>query len=168
MTILIEDESNLDGVLDYEKIANEVVVATLDYIHCPYECQVNILLSNNEEIKKTNSMMRDIDAPTDVLSFPTIEFENVADFSVVEEFPDVYFDGSSGELILGDIMISLERMIEQAKEYNHSVKREFAFLLTHSVLHLSGYDHVDENERIEMEKLQDSILNGIGYTRDIE
>ncbi|MDO5156357.1 MAG: rRNA maturation RNase YbeY [Eubacteriales bacterium] len=168
MTVILEKETSFLFALEYEEIANTVISAVLDYIQCPYECQVNILLTDNEGIRQTNLDMRGIDAPTDVLSFPMIEFETEGDFSVVEETPDIYFEGDSGELLLGDIMISLERVESQAKEYNHSIKREYAFLIAHSVLHLSGYDHIDEEERKRMEQLQDMILQEIGYTRDIQ
>lgn len=168
MTILLENETDICCELNYEEIAKQVVEASLDYIKCPYECQINILLTDNSGIQMVNQTMRGISAPTDVLSFPMITFANEADFSVVEEDVASYFDAASGELLLGDIMISLERMMSQAKEYNHSVKREYAFLIAHSMLHLSGYDHMEEEDRIRMEQMQETILQSIGYTRDIE
>ncbi len=167
MTILIENESELDVGIDYKEIAIEVINAALDYIKCPYECEINILLTDNEGIRETNQRMRGIDAPTDVLSFPMIEFETEGDFSVVENDVLSYFDAEKGELLLGDIMISLERVTEQAKQFNHSVKREYAFLIAHSMLHLSGYDHMEEDERMQMERMQEEILQSIGYTREI-
>ncbi|MDE6435088.1 MAG: rRNA maturation RNase YbeY [Lachnospiraceae bacterium] len=168
MTILLENEADIDCELDYKGIAKQVVDASLDYVKCPYECQINILLTDNAGIQMTNHHMRGMDAPTDVLSFPTIPFRSEADFSIVEEDVTAYFDADSGELLLGDIMISLERMISQAKEYNHSIKREYAFLLAHSMLHLSGFDHMEKEEQIHMEQMQEAILQSIGYTRDIE
>lgn len=166
MTILLEKETDFSFEIEYEQIAEKVVQAALDYVECPYECEVNILLTDNEGIHVTNKEMRNIDAPTDVLSFPMIEFETEGDFSVVEEDVSL-FNATTGELLLGDIMISLERAAEQAKEYNHSLKREYAFLIAHSMLHLSGYDHMEEEERIRMEHMQEEILQSIGYTRDI-
>lgn len=168
MTILLENESDISCELNYEAIAEQVITASLDYVKCPYECQINILLTDNAGIQVTNLRMRGMDAPTDVLSFPMIEYVKEADFSVVLEDTAAYFDAESGELLLGDIMISVERMMSQAKEYNHSVKREYAFLLAHSMLHLVGYDHIKEEERICMESMQEAILQSIGYTRDIE
>ena len=87
-----------------------------------------------------------------------------ADFSKIEEDP-MAFDPESGEFLLGDIVISKEKVIAQAEEYGHSVKREYAFLIAHSVLHLSGYDHMEEEERIEMETLQREILNELNILR---
>lgn len=168
MTILFENESEMDLKLDYEKIAGEVINAALDYVKCPYECEINLLLTDNAGIKEINKQMRNIDAPTDVLSFPMIEFEEEGDFSIVESNVCSYFNAENGELLLGDIMISLERAIEQAEEFNHSIKREYAFLIAHSMLHLSGFDHMVDEERLRMEKMQEDILTSIGYTRDIK
>ena len=79
---------------------------------------------------------------------------------------DDYFDLDTGELILGDIVISYDRVISQAHEFNHSVRREFAFLVAHSMLHLFGYDHMEEDERVEMERKQNDILINLGITRE--
>ncbi len=168
MTVLLENETERNIGIDYETIAEEVVSATLDYVKCPYECEVDILLTDNEGIHEVNKRMRNVDAPTDVLSFPTIPFQKEGDFSVVEDNISAYFDAESGELLLGDILISLDRVVEQAEQYNHSIKREFAFLITHSMLHLSGYDHIDDQERVRMEETQETILQAIGYTREME
>ena len=167
MTILLENECDIDLGIDYEEIADRVVEAALDYVKCPYECEVNILLTDNEGIQSVNKQMRQIDAPTDVLSFPMIDYETEADFSIVERDEASYFDAATGELLLGDIMISLEKVVEQSKQYNHSIVREYAFLIAHSMLHLSGYDHMVDEERIRMEQMQEAILQSIGYTRDI-
>lgn len=166
MTILLEKETDISFEIAYEKIAEEVVQAALDYVECPYECEVNILLTDNEGIQETNKDMRNIDAPTDVLSFPMIDFQSEGDFSIVENDISL-FNADTGELLLGDIMISLEKVKEQAEQFNHSLTREYAFLIAHSVLHLSGYDHIEDDERIRMERIQDEILQRIGYTRDI-
>ncbi len=167
MTILLENECDIDLGIDYEEIADRVVEAALDYVKCPYECEVNILLTDNEGIQSVNKQMRQIDAPTDVLSFPMIDYETEADFSIVERDEASYFDAATGELLLGDIMISLEKVVEQSQQYNLSIVREYAFLIAHSMLHLSGYDHMVEEERIRMEQMQEAILQSIGYTRDI-
>lgn len=166
MTIRLDKEVDLSFEIEYEKIAEEVIKAALDYVNCPYECEVNILLTDNEGIRNTNNEMRNIDAATDVLSFPMIDFPLEGDFSAVENDISL-FNADSGELLLGDIMISLERVKEQALEFNHSITREYAFLIAHSMLHLSGYDHMEDGKRIRMERMQEEILQQIGYTRDI-
>lgn len=168
MTILFDNETTVDKDMDYEGIAGEAVVAALDFVNCPYECEINILLTDNEGIQKVNSQMRGMDVPTDVLSFPALEFEQPGDFSIAEQDIPVNFNAESGELLLGDILVSLEQAVKQAEEFNHSLKREFAFLIVHSILHLSGYDHMDEKERIQMEEMQEAILRGMGYTRDMK
>ena len=166
MTIDFENESNIDLGLDCYAIAEEVISASLDYMNCPYEAQVNLLITNNEEIHQINLEQRQIDRPTDVLSFPMVEYETPGDFEILEE--DEYmdcFEPDSGELMLGDIVISADKVLEQAEEYGHSVKREYAFLITHSMLHLMGYDHMTEDEAKEMERLQEEILAQLHITR---
>ena len=164
MRIYLENEEGPELDLDYMEIANLVTEGVLDYENCPYESQVELLLTNNAEIQRINNEFRGIDRPTDVLSFPMIEYDSPADFSSVEE-DDSNFDLETGELILGNIVISKEKVIAQAEEYVHSVKREFAFLIAHSMLHLLGYDHMEDGERLVMEEKQRNILDNLGITR---
>ena len=164
MRIYLENEEGPELDLDYMEIANLVTEGVLDYENCPYESQVELLLTNNAEIQRINNEFRGIDRPTDVLSFPMIEYDSPADFSSVEE-DDSNFDLETGELILGNIVISKEKVIAQAEEYGHSVKREFAFLIAHSKLHLLGYDHMEDGERLVMEEKQRNILDNLGITR---
>lgn len=167
MNIQIEKETDFDLDLDYEKIIDEIVNEALDYMKCPYEIELNIVLSDNEGIHQVNLEQREIDAPTDVLSFPMLDYETAGDFSFLEREEEIYnFNSDTGELLLGDIMISLEKVREQAKEYNHSEKRELAFLVAHSMLHLFGFDHVKDEERVEMEQMQEEILQNKNYRRD--
>ena len=164
MRIYLENEEGPELDLDYMGIANLIAEGVLDYENCPYESQVELLLTNNAEIQRINNEFRGIDRPTDVLSFPMIEYDSPADFSSVEE-DDSNFDLETGELILGNIVISKEKVIAQAEEYGHSVKREFAFLIAHSMLHLLGYDHMEDGERLVMEEKQRNILDNLGITR---
>ena len=164
MTIQIDYEADRKLDIDYEKLASEVAEHILETENCPYDVCVNLVITDNEEIKRVNTEFRSIGAPTDVLSFPMLEYETPGDFSHFESEEDC-FDPETGELLLGDIVISKEKVIAQAEEYGHSVKREYAFLIAHSVLHLSGYDHMEEEERIEMETLQREILNELNILR---
>lgn len=164
MTLIFEEEGNLKLELPCEELARKVIEAALDYVDCPYEAEVNLLLTMNEEIREMNCNFREIDRATDVLSFPMVDYERAGEFDFLEERMD-YFHPETGELMLGDIVISKEKVIAQAEEYGHSVKREYAFLVAHSVLHLSGYDHMEEEERIEMETLQREILNELNILR---
>lgn len=164
MTLYYEEEGSLKLPLECEQIAKQIIPAALDHIGCPYEAELNLLLTMNEQICELNTQFRGIDQPTDVLSFPLIEYETPGDFSFLET-ADAYFNPESGELCLGDIVISKERVISQAEEYGHSVLREYAFLIVHSVLHLAGYDHINDSERLEMERLQDEIMSRINILR---
>ena len=165
MRITLERESDIPLPFSEQEVAEAVISETLDYEDCPYEVQVNIILTNNDEIQQINLEQRGIDAPTDVLSFPMIEYAYHSDFTVLEADGMDSFDPDTGELILGDIVISVDKVIEQAEKYNHGVKREYAFLIAHSMLHLFGYDHMDELERENMELKQDEILTRLNITR---
>ena len=111
-----------------------------------------------------NQEYRDVDRATDVLSFPMAEYETPGDFSHLEEDPDC-FHPETGELLLGDIVLSVEKIQEQAKAYGHSEKRELAFLVAHSMLHLMGFDHMTEEDAKEMERLQEEILSQLHISR---
>ncbi len=165
MTVTIERESDIPLPFSEQEVAEAVISETLDYEDCPYEVQVNIILTTNDEIQQINLEQRGVDAPTDVLSFPMIEYAYPSDFTVLEADGFDSFDPDTGELILGDIVISVDKVIEQAEKYNHGIKREFAFLIAHSMLHLFGYDHMDEVERENMELRQDEILKRLNITR---
>ena len=165
MTISIEYEAEKKLDISWEEIIRQVVEGTLDYEGCPYETEVNVVLTDNEGIKEVNQEYRNVDGPTDVLSFPMLEYDSPSDFEGVEEqFADC-FNPETGELMLGDIMISVDKVTEQAEKYGHSKERELAFLTAHSMLHLCGYDHREEEERLFMEQKQREILEGIGYRR---
>lgn len=164
MTILFEEEGDLTLPIECEAIADRVIEAAADYVECPYEIEVNLLLTMNEEIREMNCNFRDIDRATDVLSFPMIPYDEPEDFEFLEE-ADECFNPETGELVLGDIVISKEKVVSQAEEYGHSIEREYAFLIAHSMLHLFGHDHMEEEERIVMEKKQKEILEQLGILR---
>lgn len=167
MTSYIENETEMTFPFDCREILESVMEEVLTSENCPYEAQVNLLITDNDGIQEYNRRFRDKDMPTDVLSFPMIPFRTEADFSVAEEAEADYFDPDSGELILGDIIISAERVFQQAESFGHSPKREFAFLTAHSLLHLCGYDHMVPEEAAVMEKKQEAVLEKLGITRDI-
>ena len=138
MTIEISYESKMRLDIPYEDIINRMVLASLDFENCPYEAEVSVTI-------------------VDVLSFPFNEFTISGHFDDIEENIDA-FNPETGELLLGDIILSTEHIVEQAKEYGHSETRELAFLVVHSMLHLMGYDHMNEEDRIIMEEKQRKIL----------
>lgn len=166
MNLYMENETGQEFPFSPQDTALEVCQAVLDEEGCPYEVQVNLVLTDNEGIRELNREYRKIDRETDVLSFPNVDFEDEGVFSVDENSEADCFDPDTGELVLGDIMISVDKVYAQAQEYGHSVRREFAFLVAHSMLHLCGYDHVEEDGRARMERRQEEILTGLGITRD--
>lgn len=158
MTVTLENKSNLSFAFPYEDLACEVVEAALEFEQFPYEAEISILLVTREEIHALNYEMRNVDAPTDVLSFPLIDYPAPGDFSMLERDGD-NFHPDTGEALLGDVVLCAEKVKEQAKAYGHSEKREFCFLILHSLLHLLGYDHMTEPEAAVMEQKQREILD---------
>ncbi len=168
MSVYIENELDYELPERFIQIVNEIVTASEEYVKCPFKCELNVIFTDNDGIKSINKEFRDIDSPTDVLSFPLIEYDRPADFSVIGNMSADYFNQDTKELMLGDIILNVDRVKSQAMEFNHSIYRELAFLTAHSMLHLFGYDHVEDEERLLMEEKQEEILIMKGYTRDYE
>lgn len=164
MSLYLEEEGDVRLPFDVEETAKLVIEAALDYEGCPYEAEVSLLLTTNEEIREMNRDHRGIDAPTDVLSFPMLEYDRPGNFDGLEERGDV-FHPDTGELMLGDIVLSKDKVMSQAEAYGHSQKREYAFLIAHSMLHLFGYDHMEEDERAVMEQKQRDIMERVQILR---
>ncbi len=150
MDVLFE---NTTDIKVNEELINSVIAESLRYEGVSDNCEVSVTIVDNDEIHSINLKHRGIDRPTDVLSFPLINFEK-------ETLPN---DGS--KIYLGDIIISIEKAEEQAKEYGHSLDREIGFLTAHSMLHLLGYDHMVEDEEKIMFKKQEEILNNLNLRR---
>lgn len=165
MTVTMENESGQEFDFPYGQLASQVVEAVLDMENFPFETEVNVILVTEEEIRAANRTQRSRDQVTDVLSFPLIEYPGPGDFSRVEASGD-NFNPDTGEAMLGDILLCACKVKEQALAYGHSEKREFAFLLVHSMLHLLGYDHMTEEEASVMEGKQEKILQNMRIFRD--
>lgn len=165
MSLQIEAEVKVEFSFDYEELAVRVIDFTLDHEEFPYECEVNLTLTDNEGIHEINREYRQIDRPTDVLSFPMLSYDCAGDFSHLEEDYDDNFNPDTGEIMLGDIIISVDKVAEQAESYGHSQEREYAFLIVHSMLHLFGYDHETPEEAAEMEEKQRIILEKLQILR---
>ncbi len=129
------------------------------------DVEVNLLITGPEEIREMNRQFRNIDSETDVLSFPMQEYPAPADFGWLDTEDYDVFDPETGELLLGDIVLNADRVISQAREYGHSCRREYAFLIAHSFLHLTGFDHMEEEEREVMEQFQRKIMELAGIPR---
>ena len=153
MSLYLEEEGEITLPFETKEVADLVVEAALEYEGCPYEAEINLLLTTDDEIHRMNEEFR-----------PMLEYETPGDFSFVEEEAEA-FNPESGELMLGDIVISKEKVLAQAEAYGHSPKREFAFLIAHSMLHLFGYDHMEEEERLVMEERQREIMEKVQILR---
>ena len=141
----------------------EAVNAALDAEGVDVPCVVEVCLTDDEAIHQTNLEMRGVDRPTDVLSFPMFELQPG------EKPRAEWADPDTDRVLLGDMMISLERARAQAEEYGHSLEREICYLAVHSVLHLLGYDHLDEGPmKQQMRAREEAILGRLGITRGEE
>lgn len=164
MTINIEKEVEVSFPFDYKKLAEEVVLAALDAEDFPFEAEIGLLLVSLKGIQEINFQQRNLDKPTDVLSFPMIAYERPGDFTGIEQEED-NFNPDTGEAMLGDIVLCVDKVKEQAERFGHSEMREFSFLILHSMLHLFGYDHMTKEEAGEMEEKQRKILDQMGIFR---
>lgn len=165
MSFYLEEECEVLFDFDYRELAQTVIDFCLEHEKFEYAVEVNLTLTNNEGIHIINKEYRQIDRPTDVLSFPLLSYDKPGDFSFLEDENEDNFNPDTGEVMLGDIIISVEKVFEQANEYGHSPRREFAFLITHSMLHLFGYDHMEPDEAAVMEAKQRAILEGLNILR---
>ncbi|MGN0472639.1 MAG: rRNA maturation RNase YbeY [Lachnospiraceae bacterium] len=159
-------ENNTDRSFDFpmEEVFRKVAGEVLRTEKADFEAEVNLMIVDLDTIHEMNRDYRQIDRPTDVLSFPNLSFDSPGKFDLTESADVV--DPETGEVVLGDIVICYDKVLEQAEEYGHSILREFAFLLTHSMLHLCGYDHMTEEETSVMEAKQNQILDTLKITRD--
>ena len=160
--LIIENEQNKEEFTsEMSSLIQTVCQKVMESEECDFDAQISLTITDNENIRQINNEHRGIDRPTDVLSFPMLEFDENGDIIENE------FEYDEDMIMLGDIVISMERAREQAIEFGHGFTREIAFLTAHSMLHLLGYDHVDdeEGERIMCQK-QEAVLSGLGITRD--
>lgn len=159
------DEEDVSITNRLKELAIEAIEASLDYLEFEYEVDIGITITNNEGIRLINQEHRNIDRPTDVLSFPMIEWPTPCDYDYFESTMQNYIDPDSSCIILGDIILSMDKIKEQAEEYGHTEEREFTFLIVHSMLHLFGYDHMTDYEEEQMIQLQKNILENIDYEK---
>ena len=152
MNLLIDNRTEELLTAELEEAILKAAAESLKYEEFDENCEISVSIVDNEEIRQINKQFRNIDRATDVLSFPMLTFEEGEEAEVNE----------NDEIILGDIIISLERAREQAEEYGHSLKREIAFLTAHSMLHLLGYDHMDEGaQKRQMRSREEAIASAI-------
>jgi probable rRNA maturation factor len=166
--IYVDNRQNKIKVTDdFVKKLTDVIEFALKEEEVDIKCEISLLFVDNEEIKGINKDTRGIDRETDVLSFPMLEYEDKKVFKEIYKdykFSPADFDGE--ELVLGDIVLSLEKSLEQSEEFNHPYERESSYLVVHSVLHLLGYDHMEDDEKSIMRSREEEILNKLNITRE--
>lgn len=165
MTVYYENETEFKFPFSEHEHLQKLIRFVTDFVACPYETEVSVTIVGKERIQEINREFRQVDRPTDVLSFPMMEYDKPSDFQGKTFQSTISLSPGTGELVLGDIILCAEVISEQADEYGHSELREFSFLVVHSMLHLFGYDHMEESERIEMEELQKDIMEKLGINR---
>jgi len=151
---------------DFVDQLKKVIEFTLKEEEVNIECEISLVFVDNDEIKQINNDTRKINKETDVLSFPMLEYEENKVFKDMYKdykFSQSDFDGD--ELVLGDVVLSLEKALEQSKEFNHSFEREASYLVVHSILHLLGYDHMKDDEKKIMRSREEEILNKLNIPR---
>lgn len=165
--IYVDDRQNKIKISGEEvDFLKDVIKHALKEEEVEFDTEISLLFVDNNEIKEINLDTRGIDKETDVLSFPMLEYDDKKVFKECYKgykFDATYMDGD--ELVLGDIVLSLEKALEQSKEYNHSFKRECSYLVVHSVLHLLGYDHMEEEDKKKMRNREEEILNKLDIRR---
>ena len=154
------DQSKFKVTKEIRDLVRLAVKTSLEYMEFPQNCEISVMFCDNERIQRLNRNHRSIDRATDVLSFPLFEYDEYGE--IIEDELDF---NPNGEMLLGDIVISLERAAQQAEEYGHSFQREIGFLTVHSMLHLFGYDHMTDEEEEEMFEYQREILDELNLIR---
>ena len=150
---------NIKEKSEYENIISKVLDKCFEVEHLPKDkLLVSVTLTNPENIKKINKEYRKINRPTDVLSFPMFEKEEIDEFVKSQKWE--YTD------ILGDMVISIEQVENQSKEFGHSFERELSYMVVHSFYHLMGYDHIKEEDKQKMRPKEEYVLNELGITRE--
>lgn len=151
---------------DFIEKLTKVIEFSLSEEEVYVPCEISLVFVDNKEIREINNNTRGINRETDVLSFPMLEYENKKVFKEMYKnykFSQIDFNGD--ELVLGDIVLSLEKALEQSIEFNHSYEREASYLVVHSVLHLLGYDHMEDEGKRIMRSREEEILNKLSITR---
>ncbi|MBU5486615.1 rRNA maturation RNase YbeY [Clostridium sp. MSJ-8] len=165
--IYVDNRQNKINITEEEiEGLKKVILHALKEEEVDIPTEVSLVFVDNEEIREINNDTRNIDRETDVLSFPMLDYEDKKVFKDMYKnynFDVTYKDGE--EVVLGDIVLSLEKALEQSKEYNHSFQREASYLVVHSILHLLGYDHMVEEDKVVMRRREEEILEKLNITR---
>jgi len=167
MTVEINNsQDKIEVVPAIERLIEECVSETLKMEGVDIPVEVSVLLVDDHQIHQLNSQYRGVDAPTDVLSFPMVEFESNGQGRDLRAVLNAARHGDQA-VLLGDIVLSLERAQQQAREYGHSFFREVGYLVVHGMLHLLGYDHEQEEQRLRMRQKEERVMEALGLPRDV-
>ena len=165
--IYVDNRQKKINITDEEvEELKKVILCALKEEEVEVPTEISLVFVDNEEIREINNDTRNIDRETDVLSLPMLDYEDKKVFKEMYknyDFDVTYKDGE--DIVLGDIVLSLEKALEQSKEYNHSFQREASYLVVHSVLHLLGYDHMVEEDKTVMRRREEEILEKLNITR---
>ena len=158
VTDIVNEQDKIDFTPERERLTEKVIEAALDNEGFSHDCYVAVTLTDDENIRIINNEQRGIDASTDVLSFPVLEFEDGEMLAGVGDYIE-------DKIILGDVVLSLETALRQSEEFGHSFEREMGYLICHSILHLLGYDHENDSEREVMRRKEEETLEKLSLTR---
>ncbi len=162
----VNDKYTFD--FDYKILAKKISKRLIEIENIDYDISYNLLIVDKAKIKKINKEYRNLNKITDVLSFPNIDFKKPSNFKyyIKDDIYDIsILDLSTKTIFLGDVVMCYDKILSQSKLYNHSIKREYSFLLVHSLLHLLGYDHIDIKDERKMFKKQDEILDSLNIIK---
>lgn len=165
MTIFVEDEVKSEWPFNVDKQVKKVVTKTLEFMEFEFDVELSVMIVPEDIIRQINLETRNVDSVTDVLSFPMISYIKPLDPSEELNENSSAFNPDTGELVLGDIVLCDARIRQQSIEFGHSLEREFSFLIVHSILHLMGYDHIEDEEREIMEQKQNEIMEYLKIKR---
>lgn len=163
--MIIYDDEDYQISDEFKELGIEAIDKSLDFLEFDYDVDVTITTTTNDEIQLINKDHRHIDKATDVLSFPMIEWPTPCDYDYLEANMFTNINPDTECVVLGDIVLSMDKVKSQALEYGHSIEREYVFLIVHSMLHLFGYDHMVESEEQQMINMQKNILKTIDYEK---
>lgn len=158
--------TDIDVTLDSINITEshyEIIKKVIEEIYniekLKFDAYVSVIITDKEEIRQINLDERGIDSPTDVLSFPYLEYDE--NYKLITQLHKEDFDPEYNAVCLGDMVICYDKILEQAKEYGHSEERELSYLVAHSMYHLLGYDHITDDLKKDMREKEESALNEI-------
>jgi len=163
--LIIYDDEDYEVSEAFKELGIIAVNKSLDFLEFDYEVDVTITTTTNNEIRQINKEHRQIDKATDVLSFPMIEWPKACDYDYLEANIFMNMNPDTQCVLLGDIVLSMDKVKSQADEFGHTIEREYVFLIVHSMLHLFGYDHMVDEEEQQMINMQKDILKTIDYEK---